>query len=403
MLSDEYFQKINDLKKFEINKIKQNKINNTNIININKFNSLKIIENSENVYFLGEINKNCYARSIDDKELYIYDSVLNIKIRVGYQFSLETTSLFKLHDGNIIIVYSNCQKICIIDTQNIFKSMNQIYSFDNNNNNNIDIIKSENNKQKECIIKIIETKNKNLVQLSKNKISFYYNKDIDISNDYSQTYNYQKYYEREQFNDIINFAILEFDDNYVIVCSGIFSPLTDKIIYSNNCFLSFIKIIKKIKDNNDENNNSNSKNNNNDNYTYTIEEIKEKVNGLIVYNSVFEDNNILIKLTNDILGIGGKNIYLYSLKYKEIFQIVEIPSISPNDYYNSVSSFLLEKNKIIYVAIKYLKKKEPLIYDIKFFIYAFIDYDFLNKENPNELIFLSESKIDSSQFFFFFF
>jgi hypothetical protein len=349
---------------------------------------------------LGEINENCYARSIDDKELYIYDSVLNIKIRVGYQFSLETTSLFKLHDGNIIIVYSNCQKICIIDTQNIYKAMNQIYSFDNNNNDNMNKILNENNNQKECIIKIIETKNKNLVQLSKNKISFYYNKEFDISNDYSQTYNYQKYYEREQLNDIINFAILEFDDNYIIVCSGVFSPLTDKIIYSSDCFLSFIKIIKKIKDNNDENNNSNSKINNNNNYTYTIEENMEKVNGLIVYNSVFEDNNILIKLTNDILGIGGKNIYLYSLKYKEIFQIVEIPSISPNDYYSSVSSFLLEKNKIIYVAVKYFKKKEPLIYDIKFFIYVFIDYNFLNKENPNELIFLSESKIDSSQFFF---
>ena len=385
LLSEEFYQKILDLKKIEINNIKQNSLDNkNNIININDFNGLKMFENSIPVYFLGKLNDGYYARSIDDKELYIYDSVLNVRIRVGYHFSGETTSLFKLQDGNIIIVYSNNQKICIIDTQNIYKGMNQIYAFNNLTLNENDI----NNTQEECILKIIETKNKNLVQLSKNAIYFYYNKNI--SNEYSHFYDYQKYYEIKQLNRIINFSILEFNDNYIIVCSGIFESSMDDIKFSKNCYLTFINIIKKTNKNN---------NNKENEHPYIIEEFKEKVIGLFVYDSVFEDNNILIKLNDDIMGIGSKNIYLYSLKNKEIFQIVEIPSISSNIYYKNVSSFSMIKNQIINVAVKYYTEKEKLDnFIIKFYIYVFNESNKLNKEN--ELIFLSESKIDSEQSFF---
>ena len=374
LLSDTYLQNLINAKNNEINEIKQKGIN-KNIVDLNRLNGLKIYELDDYtmpIYFLGQLNNGCAIMSVDDKELYIYDKVLEIKIK--YQFSRNTTSLYQLQDRNIIIVYSYNQKICIIDTKNIYKKMEQIYSF--NNINDININDNENNKE-EYILKIIEVQNKNLVKLSKNVITFYYNNIISNENIY--LYNYQKYYEIVQKKGINNFAILEFSNNYINVCSGKFSSLQNKISFSNDCYLSFINIKK-----------------NNENNSYDIDYSFNKVNGLIVYYSVFEDNNILIKLTKDILGIGGKYIYLYSLKNKEIFQSIEIPSISNKYYYSMVSSFLIEKNNILYTVIKYFTKKDQLKnFIIKYYIYVFNDDSYLNKEN--ELSFLSEAKPNSQQ------
>ena len=132
--------------------------------------------------------------------------------------------------------------------------------------------------------------------------------------------------------------------------------------------------------------------------SYKIEYTFHKVNGLIVYFSIYIDNNILIKLTDDILGIGGKNIYLYSLKYKEIFQIVEIPTIQINYYFSVVSSFIIENNQIIYIAVKYFIQKEKLDnFIIKFYIYGIKENNELN--NDYNLMFLSEAKPISQQSF----
>ena len=371
LLSEEYIQNLIENKNNEMNKIKKNGRNN-NIIDVNNFNGLKIYESehySIPVYFLGKLNNGCSIRSIDDKELYLYDNILNVKIIVQYQFSHNTTSVFQLQDGNIIIVFSNNKKICILDTNNIYKKLESIYSFDN-----IYTIDIQDDDEDYVILKVIETQNKNLVILSKNRISFYYNK----SNENGKYYNYKKFNEIKAQNYINNFSILEFDDNFIIVCSGKF-----KLNFSIECYLTFINI-KKINENffcND----------------YSI----HKVNGLVLYYSVFEDNNILFKIREDILGIGGKNIYLYSIKYKEIFQIVVLPTIISEYYYRFVSSFYLEKNQFLYVAVKYFLEKDDLNnFLIKYYIYSFNDDNYL--KNKNELIFLlflSESKSNSQQAF----
>ena len=88
--------------------MKSNDIKKIGIIefNINNFTGLKIyqIENYKiPFYCLGKLNNNYWVRSIDDKELYIYDDVLNAKIRVNYNFSKNTKSLFQMSDGNLII------------------------------------------------------------------------------------------------------------------------------------------------------------------------------------------------------------------------------------------------------------------------------------------------------------
>ena len=217
--------------------------------------------------------------------------------------------------------------------------MNQIYSFK--------YLKLAVNEIDEYILKVIEIKNKLLVKLSKNVISFYYNRNI--SDEYSQLYDFHKINEIKQKEGISNFAILEFNDNFVIVCSGLFSYMQKKRYFSNECYLTFIDIKT--------NTNSTEKEN-----SYIVEYSIVKLNTLVVYFSVFEDNNILTKLTDDILGIGGKNIYLFSLKYKQIFQIVEIPTILPSYQYSVVSSFLPVSNNIIYVAVKYFTKKEQTEY-----------------------------------------
>ena len=130
ILSKEYIQNLIFSNHNEIIKIKNNGID-SNIIDINNFYGLKLYE-KENCsipsYILGKLNNGCSIRSIDDKELYIYDSILDVKIRVQYQLSNNTTSVFQLQDGNIIIVFSNNQKICILDTNNIYKKIESIYS-----------------------------------------------------------------------------------------------------------------------------------------------------------------------------------------------------------------------------------------------------------------------------------
>ena len=223
------------------------------------------------------------------------------------------------------------------------------------------------NNIKEYILKVIELKNKHIVKLSKKCISFYYNKIRSIEN--SQLYDYQKYSDIIQEDD--NFSILEFNDNFLIVCSAKF-----KTLFSNECFLKFINI-KKINEN-----------------SFQTDYSVHKIYGLIVNKLVFEDNNILIKLGDNILGIGGINIYLYSLKYKEIFQIVEIPSAPCLYYYKSISSFF-EKKQILYIAVKYFLKNDSLEeFIIKYFIYSINTNNYLNSENE-EIVFLSESKANS--------
>jgi hypothetical protein len=131
---------------------------------------------------------------------------------------------------------------------------------------------------------------------------------------------------------------------------------------------------------------------------YIFEYSIVKLNILVVYFSVFEDNNILTKLADDILGIGGKNIYLYSLKYKQIFQIVEIPTILSSYQFSIVSSFLSVSNNIIYVAVKYFTKKEQTeSFILKIYIYAFNDRN--NFMNEFGIFFLAEAQSDSQKSF----
>ena len=377
LLSKAFIDKLYDSKNKEFNEIKQNL--NNHLVDIHKFNGLKIYKSNNHslsTYFLGKLNNGYSIMSIEDKELYMYDSALEIKIRVEYQLSRNTSSLFQLKDGNIIIVFSFNQKISILDTKNIFKKMEQLYSFNSINsiNNDWDM--------EEYILKIIEIQNKNLVKLTKTSISFYHN--IVKSGDTTELYNYKKYNEIKQKKGINNFSILEFNDNYVIVCSGKFPFVDNRINYiSNECYLTFIN----IQSNNKEKENS-----------YDIEYEFHKVEGLILYFSIYEDNNILIKLTDNILGIGGKNIYLYSLKYKEIVQVVEIPIIPTNYYFSVVSSFLMEKNQVIYIVVKYFIQKEQLEnFIIKFYIYGFKENNELI--NDYDLMFLSEVEPSSQQSF----
>ena len=119
-LSEEFILDLVNNKKNQIKEIKNNEIN---VININNFSGLKIYEIDNYkipFYCLGILNNNYYVRTIDDKELYIYDSILNIKIRVDYNFSKYASSLFQMDDGNLIIVYSNYQKVCIIEIKKYF-------------------------------------------------------------------------------------------------------------------------------------------------------------------------------------------------------------------------------------------------------------------------------------------
>ena len=113
-LSKQFLKELFNNREKEINDI-MNK--NKNEININNFVGLKInsVDNYKiPFYSLGKINNSFWVRSIDDKELYIYDEFIGAKIRVNYNFSKNTTSLFQLSDGNLIIVYSNNLKIFII-------------------------------------------------------------------------------------------------------------------------------------------------------------------------------------------------------------------------------------------------------------------------------------------------
>ena len=150
-LTKEFIRYLFISKKIEVNNIKNNKINE---ININNFTSLKIFELDNckiPFYCLGKLNNGYSIRSIDDRELYIFDEVLNKKIRVNYDFSKNTTSLFQMKDGNLIIVYSNRLNVGIIEIKNIFSEINKIYSFTNLNQNNYFEGIDENN-QNEYII-----------------------------------------------------------------------------------------------------------------------------------------------------------------------------------------------------------------------------------------------------------
>ena len=232
------------------------------------------------------------------------------------------------------------------------------------------------------IIKAIEIKNKNVVVLSKTSILFYCNKSLFISkeNENLPLYDYEKYSDIKQTNNIKNISLLEFNDNFIIVISG-----NIKNLITDRYFLTFINVTYNI----------NKK-------IFEIEYSINELFGTILYSSVCEDNNILIKLSNDILGIGGKYIYLYSLKYNEIFQIIDIPSNNYTNLYfplSTVSSFFLTNNQIIYVAVKYFNNISNLNdCEIKFYIYCFLENNDLN--DLKELSFLTEAKPISQQNFF---
>jgi len=380
-LTKEFIRYLFISKKIEVNNIKNNKINE---ININNFSCLKIFELDNckiPFYCLGKLNNGYSIRSIDDRELYIFDEVLNKKIRVNYDFSKNTTSLFQMKDGNLIIVYSNRLNVGIIEIKNIFSEINQIYSFTNLNQNNY-FEGIDESYQNEYIIKAIEINNKNIVILTETSMLFYYNNLLLIpkENENMPLYEYQKYSDIKQTNNIKNISLLEFNNNFIIVISA---SLRNSII--ERYYLTFINVTY----------NKNKK----------IFEIVYSINeffGIILYNSVFEDNNILIKLSDDILGIGGKYIYLYSLKYNEIFQIVDIPSDNYTDLYfplKTVSSFFLTNNQIIYIAVKYFNDISNLNdCKIKFYIYCFLENNDLN--DIKELKFLAEAKPNSQQSFF---
>ena len=384
LIKDNYLSEvfIKDLfinKKKEINDIIQNK--DKYEININEFNGLKFLDIDNYkvpFYCLGKLNNNDCVISIDDKELFIYDNILGVKVRVNYNFSKNTTSLFQMSNGNLIIVYSNRLKVCIIEVKNIYHKINQIYSLPNNYHYSIE----DNVDNYEYILKAIEIQNKNIIVLSKKSISFYYNKALLNLKDteYIPLYDYIKYSDIKQKNNIMNISLLEFNYNFIIYISGNFKDLN-----LQRCFITSVNIIF----------NKNKK-------IFEIEFSSNEIFGIELYKTVFEDNNILIKLSEDILGIGGKGIYLYTLKYKEIFQIVKIPSnnyIDINYYAKTVASFFLTKNQIIYVAVKYFRNTNDFTdYEIKFFIYCFLEKNELN--DIKELVFLSEAKPNSQEPFF---
>ena len=240
----------------------------------------------------------------------------------------------------------------------------------------------DNGENYEFILKVIETYNKNIIVLCKQSISFYYNRILlnPKENENLPLYDYVKYSEILQKNNIKNFSLLEFNYNYIIYISGNFQNFI-----LNRCFLTLVNIIY-----------------NNTKKVFEIEYSNHEIFGVEMYNSVFEDNNILIKLSEDILGIGGRDIYLYTLKHKEIFQIIEIPS---NNYINInferkvACSFFVAANKIIYVAVKYFKIFPDFEdFEIKFFIYCFFEKNDLN--NNKELVFLSQAIPNSQEEFF---
>ena len=378
-LSKQFLKELFIIKEKEINDIKNKSMNK---ININNFYGLKFtsVDNYKtSFYSLGKINNNYWVRSLDDKELYIYDEIMGAKMRVNYNFSKNTTSLFQMNDGNLIIVYSNNLKIGIIEMKNIYNKIDQIYFLSDKNDYILNEIEEENYPY---ILKVIETHNKNIVVFSKQSISFYYNKSLLNSkeNENLPKYDYKKYSNIFQSNNIMNISLLEFKYNFIIYISGYFK---DYIL--NKCYITLVNIIycnnKKI---------------------FEIDYSKNEIFGIKLYNSVFEDNNILIKLSEDILGIAGLNIYLYSLKYKEIFHIVEIPShnyINLNFSFKTASSFFVTKNKIIYVAVKYFRNFADFEdFEIKFFIYCFLENHYLN--NVKELVLLSEAKPNSQEEFY---
>ena len=170
----------------------------------------------------------------------------------------------------------------------------------------------------------------------------------------------------------MNISLLEFNYNFIIYISGYFKDYILK-----KCYITLVNIIY-----------SNNKK------IFETDYSKNEIFGIEFYNSVFEDNNILIKLSEDILGIGGSNIYLYSLKYKEIFQTIEIPF---NNYINinfstkTASSFFATTNKI-----KNFSDFDN--FEIKFFIYYLKENSYLN--NIKELVLLSEANPNSQEEFY---
>ena len=118
-----------------------------------------------------------------------------------------------MSDGNLIIVYSYNMKICIIEVKSIYSKINQIYSLSIKNDNDLNEDDEENY---EYILKVIETHNKNIVVLSKQTISFYYNKALLNSkeNENLPLYDYIKYADIKQKDNIINFSLLEFNNLY---------------------------------------------------------------------------------------------------------------------------------------------------------------------------------------------
>ena len=381
-LSKEFIRYLFITKKIEINNIKNKKLNE---ININNFSGLKIYELDKYkipFYCLGKLSNNYSVRSIDDRELYIFDEVLNKKISVDYTFSKNTTSLFQMSDGNFIIVYSNRLNICIIEIKNIFNEINLIYSFLNYNTYKLSEEYHGNNSNK-FIVKAIEIKNKNIVILYEKSIAFYYNKVLlnPKENEDLSLYEYINYDNiLQKNNNIMNISLLEFNNNFLIVISVIMNNLIIDKYYLTFINVTFDENLKVF------------------NVTYT----KNELFGVIFYNSVFEDNNILIKLSDEILGIGGKYIYLYSLRYKEVCQIIEIPFnnyLKINFPFQTVSSFFITNFQIIYVAVKYFKNTSKVKdFEIKFYLYCFLEINDLY--SLKELKFLSEAKPNSQEPFF---
>ena len=213
-LSKQFLKELFNNREKEINDI-MNK--DRNEININNFVGLKInsVDNYKiPFYSLGKINNSFWIRSIDDKELYIYDEFIGAKVRVNYNFSKNTTSLFQMNDGNLIIVYSNNLKIGIIEMKNIYNKIDQIYFLSDKNDYILNEVEEENYPY---ILKVIETHNKNIVVLSKQSISFYYNKSLLNSkeNENLPKYDYKKYSNIFQSNNIMNISLLEFKYNFI--------------------------------------------------------------------------------------------------------------------------------------------------------------------------------------------
>ena len=331
----------------------------------NDFHSLHIKQGYENYHLLGKLNNLSYLININCRELYLYDMNLKIKKIINIDYAKNIADIYQLIDNNFISAYSSGKKIGIFEINNLGNTINKICDLNFQND--------------DFINKIIETNNKYIVLLSLNHIFIFYNeKNIE------KVYNYKlcKNIENENKN-LKSISLIEFNTDFIIVISAIFS---DNEYLSNKIYIQYINI----------------------NSIINISFSNFKVNNIIMHLSEYKDNNILVKLNQEMLGIGGyNNLYLFNINSKEIIQIIELQSIENN--FSVLSSFFYSNYQTIFVAVKYFnnhnenENSNKNEYNcIKYFLYLFCDEeDETFNDNDKDIIFIDEIKINPFQDIFY--